>query len=104
MLIVIFLFQFNLALREFDFVCTDDDLEKSPGSVFWRAFNELKIQAALKELKSDSMDLEQFRQNVQMLFPWQTKNKQDENFKEVNAFRSDSLSISKKDLPKLFGA
>eukprot|EP00960_Hanusia_phi_P039058 753721-Hanusia_phi.AAC.1 len=93
--------EFNLALREFDFICTEDDLEKSPGSVFWRAFNELKIQAALKDLKSD-MDLEQFRQNVQILFPWQTKNKQDENYKEVNAFRSDSLSISKKDLPKLF--
>eukprot|EP00286_Rhodomonas_abbreviata_P016612 CAMPEP_0181340260 /NCGR_PEP_ID=MMETSP1101-20121128/29742_1 /TAXON_ID=46948 /ORGANISM="Rhodomonas abbreviata, Strain Caron Lab Isolate" /LENGTH=562 /DNA_ID=CAMNT_0023451379 /DNA_START=31 /DNA_END=1719 /DNA_ORIENTATION=+ len=92
--------QYKLALQEFEFICPQE-MDRSADSAFEQTLTGLKIQIALKTLNEDPNQIEEFKSQVNLLFP--TKQNQDRNSsaKKAKEVRQELLNTNRSSVQAL---
>lgn len=85
--------QYTNALQEFEFICPEQ-MDRSPNSVFTKTLNGIKVQIALDALRGETQDFEEFRSNVNQLFPTRKKMNAEEA-RIVDKIRADLLTVTR---------
>eukprot|EP00961_Rhodomonas_salina_P212820 2874366-Rhodomonas_salina.1 len=75
-------------------VAADTGMDRSPNSVFTKTLNGIKVQIALDALRGETQDFEEFRSNVNQLFPTRKKMNAEEA-RIVDKIRADLLTVTR---------